>query len=189
MREYPASPPLANSRVFEDNYTMTVEQKTHLASFLDLTADSLRGGYTREREPYAFSAPEPPAAAVSAARPLLMLIGEAKLSPGAVQLLDKMLASIGLFRGKNCVSGTEGQIGTLGPRFILCLGKAQAGDLPRIDGVAIPMLATYHPEELLRDVSLKRPAWEDLKTLRAKLMELDQDYARTVSSVLPMDGR
>jgi DNA polymerase len=39
-------------------------------------------------------------------------------------------------------------------------------------------LATYHPSALLRDESYKRPAWEDLKTLRTRLAELDDDYAR-----------
>ncbi len=34
---------------------------------------------------------------------------------------------------------------------------------------AIPLIATYHPSALLRDPSLKRPAWEDLKKLRERL--------------------
>ncbi|GHU89444.1 hypothetical protein FACS189476_08430 [Spirochaetia bacterium] len=153
---------------------MTAEQKTHLASFLDLTADTLRGGYTRDREPYAFSdniADETP-------RPLVMLIGDGIENSGAAgQLLDKMLASIGLFRGKNCVSGNAEQIDAFKPRFILCLGAAAGRSL----NAAVPLLGTYHPDELLLDASLKRPAWEDLKTLRSKLMELDQDYARSMA--------
>jgi DNA polymerase len=36
----------------------------------------------------------------------------------------------------------------------------------------IPLVPTYHPSALLRDESLKRPAWEDLKRLRS-LMESD----------------
>lgn len=39
----------------------------------------------------------------------------------------------------------------------------------------IPLLATYHPSALLRDEALKRPAWEDLKTFRARLLQLKQD--------------
>ncbi|GHV92139.1 hypothetical protein AGMMS50268_26420 [Spirochaetia bacterium] len=148
---------------------MTAEQKTQLASFLDLTADTLRGGYTREREPYAFTD-----APVS---PLVMLIGEDLEASGAAgQLLDKMLASIGLFRGKNCRSGTAAEISGLNPRVILCLGP-----VPGFPGLAIPVLTTYHPDELLQNASLKRPAWEDLKSLRAKLMELDRDYAQSVT--------
>ncbi|GHV42607.1 hypothetical protein AGMMS49546_21830 [Spirochaetia bacterium] len=161
---------------------MTAEQKTHLASFLDLTADTLRGGYTRERAPYAFSAdpkftpPAPQAGTEGEERPLVMLIGEGLEAGGAAgQLLDKMLASIGLFRGKNCRSGTSAEISGLNPRMILCLGPA-----PGFPGLSIPVLTTYHPEELLQNPSLKRPAWEDLKSLRAKLMELDRDYAQSV---------
>jgi len=37
----------------------------------------------------------------------------------------------------------------------------------------VPVMATYHPSALLRDQSKKREAWEDLKTLRQKLVELD----------------
>jgi len=33
----------------------------------------------------------------------------------------------------------------------------------------IPVLCTFHPSALLRDESKKRPAWEDLKLLRARL--------------------
>jgi DNA polymerase len=41
----------------------------------------------------------------------------------------------------------------------------------------IPVLPTYHPSALLRNQDLKRPAWEDLKILRTKLNELDENYA------------
>jgi DNA polymerase len=41
----------------------------------------------------------------------------------------------------------------------------------------IPLLPTYHPSALLRDETLKRPAWEDLKLLREKLFSLDETYA------------
>jgi DNA polymerase len=41
----------------------------------------------------------------------------------------------------------------------------------------IPLLPTFHPSALLRDESLKAPVWDDMKTLRAKLCELDGDYA------------
>ena len=36
-------------------------------------------------------------------------------------------------------------------------------------------IATYHPSALLRDESKKRPAWEDLKLIRAKLDEIEND--------------
>jgi DNA polymerase len=144
----------------------------------------------------------------------------------AGQLLDKMLAAIGLFRERNCfianvvkcrppgnrdprpeeIAGCAPflarQIRLLKPRLILGAGKVATQTLldtaegigrlrgrfaeyriPRTgtpeagDGeTSIPLLPTYHPSALLRDESLKRPAWEDLKMLRAKLSELDGPY-------------
>ena len=160
-----------------------------------------------------------------AARPLVMVIGE---GPGAEedasgrpfvgpagQLLDKMLASIGLSRERNCFIANvvkcrppnnrdplpeetaacafflERQIRLLQPGFILCTGRVAAQTLLKtgepvgklrgrfaelslsgsgstFGGSSIPLLATYHPSALLRNEELKRPAWEDLKLLRAK---------------------
>ena len=34
------------------------------------------------------------------------------------------------------------------------------------------IMPTYHPSALLRDESLKRPAWEDFKLVRDKAREL-----------------
>jgi DNA polymerase len=152
-------------------------------------------------------------------RPEVMVIGE---GPGADedatgrpfvgkagQLLDKMLASIGLSRETNCfianvikcrppanrdpqpqetaacTSFLHRQIQLLQPRFILCAGRISAQtllntsdsigklrsrfiDFPA-DGKTIPLLVTYHPSALLRNEDYKRPAWEDLKLLRAEL--------------------
>ncbi|MDR0452778.1 MAG: uracil-DNA glycosylase [Treponema sp.] len=174
-----------------------------------------------------------------AASPLALVVGEA---PGADedasgrpfvgkagQLLDRMLASIGLSRQKNCFIANvvkcrppgnrdpmpdeivfcgrflRRQIELLKPKAILCAGRISAQTMLRtstgigklrgrfapyraegdLDGFApdnpdgaIPLLPTYHPSALLRDEGYKRPAWEDLKALRAKLAELDADYAR-----------
>jgi DNA polymerase len=148
----------------------------------------------------------------------------------AGQLLDKMLATIGLFRDRNCfianvvkcrppgnrdpqpeeIAGCAPflvrQILLLKPRVILSAGKVATQALLRTtEGIgrlrgrfaeyrvpqsgtpesgtaetSIPLLPSYHPSALLRDESLKRPAWEDLKTLRAKLSELDESYALAV---------
>jgi DNA polymerase len=160
-------------------------------------------------------------------RPLVLVVGE---GPGADedasgrpfvgkagQLLDRMLASIGLFRDKNCFIANvvkcrppnnreplpeeaaacfpflTRQIAILKPRVILSAGRtatqtllateAPLGSLrgrftehPGNSGISV--LPTYHPSALLRDESKKRPAWEDLKLLRAKLSETDGDYAR-----------
>ena len=161
-------------------------------------------------------------------RPLVMVIGE---GPGADedasgrpfvgragQLLDRMLASIGLFRDRNCYIANmvkcrppgnrdpapeeiaacfpflEQQITLLRPRAILCAGRVAAQNLLKTgkginalrgtfaefkpnpaadfslgDGAPIPVLCTFHPSAILRDESLKRPAWEDLKLLRSHL--------------------
>jgi len=150
----------------------------------------------------------------------------------AGQLLDKMLASIGLFRDKNCYIANmvkcrppdnrdpapneiaacfpflEQQIALLRPRVILCAGRVAAQSLLKTSqginalrgtfteyklssaaeyksnsanvfihvspplGDTIPVLCTFHPSAILRDESNKRPAWEDLKLLRAKLDSL-----------------
>jgi len=42
-----------------------------------------------------------------------------------------------------------------------------------IGELTIPVLPTYHPSALLRDENLKRPAWEDLKLLKARLAEMN----------------
>ncbi|VBB40033.1 hypothetical protein TRIP_E280010 [uncultured Spirochaetota bacterium] len=151
--------------------------------------------------------------------PVVLVIGE---GPGAEedkrglpfvgasgQLLDKMLASIGLYREKNCYIANivkcrppnnrepspderaacmpylKQQIALLKPRFILCAGRTAAqAMLGTTEGInklrstvrdfeGIPLVPTYHPSALLRDQSLKRPAWEDLKRLRS-LIESDE---------------
>ncbi|MDR2363863.1 MAG: uracil-DNA glycosylase, partial [Spirochaetaceae bacterium] len=131
----------------------------------------------------------------------------------AGQLLDRMLASIGLFRDKNCFIANvvkcrppnnreplpeeaaaclpflSRQISLLKPRMILSAGRTAAQTLLETTASlgslrgrfteykGIPLLPTYHPSALLRDESKKRPAWEDLKVLRAKLSDLDTRYA------------
>ena len=142
----------------------------------------------------------------------------------AGQLLDKMLASIGLFRNKNCYIANmikcrppenrdpapeeiaacfpflQKQIALLKPRIILCVGRVAAQNLlktsqginslrgklalyplPGSNGEtaesSIPVLCTFHPSAILRDESLKRPAWEDLKLLKSQLAAMDNDYA------------
>ncbi|MDL2228931.1 uracil-DNA glycosylase [Treponema sp. OttesenSCG-928-L16] len=156
--------------------------------------------------------------------PLLLVIGE---GPGADedrtgrpfvgkagQLLDRMLASIGLSREKNCfianavkcrppdnrdplpeessscASFLERQTVLLKPRIILTVGRISSQILLQTsEGIGklrghfteykgIPLLPTFHPSALLRDENLKRPAWEDLKTLRAELSRLDEEYRR-----------
>ncbi|MDR3284235.1 MAG: uracil-DNA glycosylase [Treponema sp.] len=83
-----------------------------------------------------------------------------------------------------CFPFLERQIQALKPKMILAVGRIAAqwmlhtvepiGKLRGriLDYQGIPFMATYHPSALLRNEDLKRPAWDDLKTFRAKLQEL-----------------
>jgi len=151
------------------------------------------------------------------AAPTVLVVGE---GPGAEedrqgqpfvgasgQLLDRMLASIGLSRNENCYIANvvkcrppnnrepapderaacmpylREQIGFLAPRAILCAGRTAAQALlatteginrlrnRALDYNGIPVVATFHPSALLRDETLKRSAWEDLKRLRDLLAD------------------
>lgn len=84
-----------------------------------------------------------------------------------------------------CSGFLEAQIKILKPKMILCMGRIAGhkmlktetplnqlhGKLFEYDAVFanIPLMVTYHPSALLRNVELKKPAWEDLKAFRAKL--------------------
>ena len=89
----------------------------------------------------------------------------------------------------SCRVFLDAQIQVLKPKMILCAGRCAVQNLlhtedslSRLRGKffaygEIPLLATYHPSALLRDASNKRPAWEDLKLFRARLLEIAPDYA------------
>lgn len=82
-----------------------------------------------------------------------------------------------------CAGFLDAQIDALRPTAILSIGRVPTQALlGTADGIGKlrgrffeyrghPLLPTYHPSALLRDESLKRPAWEDLKKLRAFLDE------------------
>jgi DNA polymerase len=88
-----------------------------------------------------------------------------------------------------CSSFLERQITLLRPQVILCAGRVAAQNLLKtntginalrgefkelsIGETMIPVLCTFHPSAILRDESLKRPAWEDLKLLKSRLEERD----------------
>jgi uracil-DNA glycosylase len=77
-----------------------------------------------------------------------------------------------------CLGYLREQAAALRPKAVLCAGRVAAQALlSATEGIGalrgswrefegLPVLATYHPSALLRDESLKRPAWEDLKRLR-----------------------
>lgn len=81
----------------------------------------------------------------------------------------------------SCMPYLETQIHILKPAMILAVGRIAAHNLFKIsdpvnkmrgkiyDVYGIPAMMTYHPSALLRDESLKRPAWEDLKLFRNRL--------------------
>ena len=124
-----------------------------------------------------------------AQNPLVMVIGDVSDSGEDAQLLNKMLGSIGLSKESNCfitdVIEYEDQLQSMKPRFILSLGESSSQSLLhsaepieklrgrlmdcKTAGMTIPLVATYHPNDLLRNGELKRPAWDDLKMLRAAL--------------------
>jgi len=77
-----------------------------------------------------------------------------------------------------CIGYLHEQIAILKPHAILCMGRTAAHGLlglsdpiSRLRGHTytfkdIPVRVSFHPSALLRDASLKRPAWEDLKQFR-----------------------
>ena len=116
----------------------------------------------------------------------------------AGRLLDNMLASIGLMRGRDvyianvikcrppgnrvpepqeaaqCEPFLLRQIGLIRPKLIVALGKTAASNLLRTqaslgslrgrlhDFHGTPVLVTYHPAYLLRNLPDKAKSWEDL---------------------------
>ena len=87
-----------------------------------------------------------------------------------------------------CFPFLEQQIRLLRPALILCLGRVAAQSLLKTSQplsalrgtfatleLNIPVLCTYHPSAILRDDSLRRPAWEDLKLLKSKLDSLHEE--------------
>lgn len=87
-----------------------------------------------------------------------------------------------------CSAFLQAQIHVLKPKMILAVGRIALQKLldtsigitkmhgKILDYNGIPFMATFHPSALLRDESYKRPAWEDLKIFRAKLLEISPNY-------------
>lgn len=75
----------------------------------------------------------------------------------------------------------EQQIALVSPRIIIALGStaarhliSQSISITRSRGnwftfQGIPVMLTFHPAALLRDPSKKRPVWEDLKQVIARV--------------------
>lgn len=85
-----------------------------------------------------------------------------------------------------CLAFIKQQINIIQPRAILCLGKPASTQLTGMADASmgalrgkfffyetsIPMICTYHPAAVLRDLTLKRPVWEDLQKL-ARFLNLE----------------
>ena len=86
-----------------------------------------------------------------------------------------------------CMNYLRYQLMLVKPKIIVCLGRIAATAIIDKDFKITHQhgqwterkgywfIATYHPSALLRDESKKRPAWEDLKLIRAKLDEIGND--------------
>ncbi|HET6450866.1 MAG TPA: uracil-DNA glycosylase [Spirochaetia bacterium] len=80
-----------------------------------------------------------------------------------------------------CLPYLERQIASIKPRVICCLGRIAAQTLLGTtaslgslrgkvhDRRGIPVFVTYHPSAVLRDQSLRKPVWDDLKELKKLL--------------------
>jgi len=89
-----------------------------------------------------------------------------------------------------CKGYLEAQIHLLKPKMILCMGRTSLQGILNtekpitqihgqiFDFQGIPVLGTYSAEVLLKDESLKRTAWNDLKTFRENLKNIDPDYEK-----------
>lgn len=82
---------------------------------------------------------------------------------------------------ESCLSFFNAQLSVLKPSLILGFGEIPAQVLLKTkDSInnlrgnffeykTIPIIFTYHPRDLLKNVALKSPAWADLKRIKAKL--------------------
>ena len=82
-----------------------------------------------------------------------------------------------------CRPYLEAQIRLVAPKLIVALGRVAAQtllgteeSLGRMRGVwhevlGVPVRVTYHPAALLRQASYKRPTWEDMQIVRARLRQ------------------
>ena len=83
-----------------------------------------------------------------------------------------------------CIGYLRNQVALLKPKIIVCLGRIAAMKLIKEDFKitsehgqwfergGVQMTATFHPAALLRDVSKRPDAFEDLKSIQAKIREI-----------------
>ena len=82
-----------------------------------------------------------------------------------------------------CIPYLKRQISLVKPDVILCVGKVAANYLLQCDHAlhtmrstiyrheGIPVVVTYHPAAVLRNLDLRKPVWEDLKRV-AQLIDI-----------------
>ncbi len=90
-----------------------------------------------------------------------------------------------------CINYLRCQFLLVRPKIIVCLGRIAAKAvidanirITRDRGKwynkkGIKMIATFHPSVLLHDVSKKRDAWEDFKSIRDALAEIKKEQQET----------
>ena len=96
-----------------------------------------------------------------------------------------------------CIGYLRNQVALIRPKIVVCLGRIAAMRLIREDfkitkehGLWFEkantwMMAMYHPSALLRDPRKRPEAFEDLKTLQAKIREV---CTHTYPSIQPSSG-
>ena len=84
-----------------------------------------------------------------------------------------------------CLPYLDRQIALIRPRLIVALGKSAATALLNVDATIaslrgrvhryqdVPLIVTYHPAYLLRNLADKAKAWEDLVLARRTIVKLD----------------
>lgn len=88
---------------------------------------------------------------------------------------------------ESCRPYLDRQIALIRPKLIVALGKSAATTLLNIDATiasmrgrvhrygSVPLIVTYHPAYLLRNLPDKAKAWEDLCLARATIRKLEVD--------------
>lgn len=88
-------------------------------------------------------------------------------------IAPKMILLLGTVALKAMFHTTEGIMHLHGKLMHYNLNaQDNAGEEKTQKNISIPTIPTYHPSALLRNESLKRPAWDDLKFFKAKLKQI-----------------
>jgi uracil-DNA glycosylase len=87
---------------------------------------------------------------------------------------------------EQCEPYLKTQLNLINPKLIIVLGEIGGQTLLRIKSSleemrkntyqynGIDLIVTYHPQNLIKNVKLKRPVWEDFKKMRKKYLKEDK---------------